>query len=589
MKGALKRILAPILCAALLAPLTLAQRESASSPAAPKNSRAPKLIVIIVVDQMRADYFERYGHQWTKGLRRLMEQGAWFRQAAYPYMNTITCAGHSTISTGSIPATHGIILNAWWDRESAKQVSCTEDPKAQTISYGASVKGGHSSFRLEVPTLADELRAQLGGKTRVVTMAIKARAAIMLAGHRADAATWFDYAAGAWVTSSLFASAPVPVVENFVKTHPVERDFGKTWARALPESAYLFDDSVTEEKPSSGWANTFPHSLAGQSEQAMGGQSEKPNGTFYRLWSESPFGDAYVAEMATATVDALRLGQGSATDYLAISFDSLDSVGHAFGPQSHEVQDVLVRLDATLGTLLAHLDRAVGPKNYVVALSADHGVAPIPERMLREGFDAGRVATTEVTARVEKSLEPFLGAGKHVAKMMYPDLYFMPGDYAKLQANPVAMRAVRDAISAVPGVWRVYRSEELLDAKGTSDLALRAAALSYFPRRSGDIIVVPKPYWILVNDAKSVPAGSATTHGTLHGYDQHVPVILLGRGIKSGEYLGAASPADIAPTLAVLCGITMAHADGRVLTEALQPVRVAEEEPRQAAATPKKP
>jgi len=173
LKQTLRKILATMVCAGLVAPSALAQRETGVRRAAQKTTNAPKLVVVLVVDQMRGDYPERYGHQWTKGLRRLLEQGARFRQAAYAYMNTITCAGHSTISTGSNPATHGIVLNAWWDRETGKQVGCTEDPRAQTISYGAPAKGGHSAFRLEVPTLADELRAQSGGKTRVVTMAVK--------------------------------------------------------------------------------------------------------------------------------------------------------------------------------------------------------------------------------------------------------------------------------------------------------------------------------------------------------------------------------------------------------------------------------
>jgi predicted AlkP superfamily pyrophosphatase or phosphodiesterase len=580
LKQALQKILVIILCAGLAATSAPAQRETRDSPAARKSSNTPKLVVVLVVDQMRGDYIERYGHQWTKGLRRLVKQGAWFRQAAYPYMNTITCAGHSTISTGSIPATHGIILNAWWDRESAKMVSCTEDPKAQTISYGAPAKGGHSAFRLEVPTLADELRAQLGGKARVVTIAVKARAAIMLAGRRADAATWYDNGSGAWVTTSAFTAVPVPFIENFVKSHPVERDFGKTWARALPESAYLFEDAGTGERPLAGWGETFPHVLRGQ--------SEKPDAQFYRLWGESPFGDDYVGEMAAAAVDSLGLGKDPGTDFLAMSFDALDSVGHAYGPQSHEVQDTLVRLDATIGKLLAHLDRAVGAENYVVAFSADHGVAPIPERMVREGIEAGRVATSEVVARVEKALEPLLGAGKHVARMTYPDLYFMPGIYAKLQADAAAMAAVKEAISGVPGVWRMYRSEELQNAKGSSDAMMRAAALSYYAGRSGDIVVVPKPYWFFVSEARSVPAGSATTHGSSHSYDQHVPLILMGQGIKSGEFLNAASPADIAPTLAFLCGITLGQADGRVLAEALQVPRAVQEDSAKPSGSAKK-
>lgn len=579
MKLALQKILVIILCAGLTAPSALAQSKAASIPTAQKNGSSPRLVVVIVVDQMRGDYPEKYGYQWTKGLRRLMERGAWFRQAAYPYMNTITCAGHSTVSTGSFPATHGIILNAWWERESGKQFSCTEDPKAQTISYGAPAKGGHSPMRLQVPTLADEMRAQSGGKTRVVTMAIKPRAAIMLAGHRSDSTTWYEASSGAWATTTAFTAAPVPFMERFMKSHPVERDAGKTWTPLLPESAYEFEDAGPGERPPAGWGDSFPHPL--------GGSHEKPDAEYYRLWGESPFADEFLGEMAEAAVNALGLGKGPGTDYLGMSFDALDSVGHAFGPHSREVQDMLVRLDATLGRLFAFFDRTVGAKNYVVALSADHGVAPIPERMMREEFDAGRIGTVEVVNRIEKALEPIWGAGKYVARMNYPDLYFLPGVYAKLLADPAAMRTVKDAISGVPGVLRMYGSEELLDARGSEDPMKRAAALSFYPGRSGDMVIVPKPYWFFVTNAATRSAGSATTHGTLYGYDQRVPVILMGPGIKSGEYLSAATPADIAPTLALLCGITLAKADGRVLSEALQLPQTAKAS--DSAIAPKKP
>ena len=579
MRQALQKFLATILCAGLVAPSALAQRKAANIPPAQKNGSSPKLVVVIVVDQMRGDYIERYGHQWTKGLRRLVKQGAWFRQAAYTYMNTITCAGHSTVSTGSIPATHGIILNAWWDRESGKQVSCTEDPKAQTISYGAPARGAHSPWRLQVPTLADELRAQSGGKARVVTMAIKPRAAIMLAGHRSDSTTWYEASSGAWATTTALTAALVPFMERFMKSHPVERDAGKTWTPLLPESAYLFEDAGPGERPPTGWGDSFPHPL--------GGSHEKPDAEYYRLWGESPFADEFLGEMAEAAVNELGLGKGPGTDYLGMSFDALDSVGHAFGPHSREVQDMLVRLDATLGRLFAFLDRTVGSENYVVALSADHGVAPVPERMVREGFDAGRVGTVEVVNRIEKALEPIWGAGKYVARMSYPDLYFLPGVYAKLLADPAAMRAVKDAISSVPGVLRMFGSEELLDARGSEDPMKRAAALSFYPGRSGDMVIEPRPYWFFVTNAATRSAGSATTHGTLYGYDQRVPVILMGPGIKRGEFLSDATPADIAPTLALLCGITLAKADGRVLSEALRLPQTAMA--ADSAAAPKKP
>ena len=539
------------LCAALLFP-------QVSAAQTPKEPARPKLVVLLVVDQMRADYVDKFRQQWTGGLGRLVERGAWFRQAAYPYWSTLTCVGHATISTGSFPATHGIIGNFWWDRETGKQVACTEDLRASSRS---SPDEGHSAARLLVRSFADELRAQASAPVRVVSFSLKARSAIMLAGHRGTAVSWFNETTGAWATSAAYGGAKENFVARYAKEHPVEADFGKVWNRALPESAYLYVDDAPGEKPPPGWTSTFPHVLKGR--------DEKPDEAFYALWERSPFADAYLGKMAQGAVDALRLGSGKGTDFLALSFSSLDLVGHQFGPFSHEVQDMLVRLDATLGALLDHLDRAVGPKNYVVALSADHGVAPIPEQVAPGELDAGRMASDEVTGRVEKALEPLLGRGRYLARFLGNDLYFAPGVYQKLLANPAAMQAVIDAILSVRGVAQVLRSEKLLERAANDDPLRRAASLSTFGGRSGDLIVLQRPYWVRMLAAQDPAGESGTDHGTAYSYDTRVPVILMGFGIRPGEYLTAATPADIAPTLAFLCGLTLSRPDGRVLAEAL--------------------
>jgi predicted AlkP superfamily pyrophosphatase or phosphodiesterase len=393
----------------------------------------------------------------------------------------------------------------------------------------------------------------------VVTFSLKARSAIMLAGHRADAVTWHDGRTGAWLTSSAYSSSPVTFVERFLKEHPVEADFGKSCSRALREDAYLFPDAGFGEKPPAEWNSTFPHILKGA--------SDKPDAAFYKLWEESPFSDAYLGQMAAAAVDALGLGKGRGTDFLGVSFTALDYVGHDFGPFSQEVQDLVFRLDATLGALLAHLDRVVGPGNYVVALTGDHGVAPIPEQMSREGLDAGWVSDTDVIERVEKALEPLLGPGRHVARMEYTDLHLLPETYQKLQDNPKAMQSVIEAILSVPGVARVLWGKALRERQPSGDPAIRAAQLSYFPGRSGELIIVPKPYWVLTRIVGGVPTTQAANHSSFYAYDQRVPVLLMGREIRRGEYFTAATPADIAPTLAFLCGITLARSDGRVLAE----------------------
>jgi predicted AlkP superfamily pyrophosphatase or phosphodiesterase len=514
---------------------------------------APRLLVLLVVDQMREDYIARFEHQWTDGLRRLLDEGARFRQAAYPFFNTVTCAGHATIGTGGVPASHGMVLNAWWDRATRQMASCTHDPAATTVVYGSGRStAGHSAHRLRMPTLADELRAQLPTPSRVVSVSLKARSAIALAGQRADAAIWFDDAAASFATSSAFADRPVPFMAQFLARQPVETDFGKVWERSLPPDAYLFEPTPEGRTMVEGWP-AFPHALRGA--------GHAPDRLFYEQWQRSPFSDEYLAGLAVAAVEALDLGRAPGTHLLGVAFSALDKLGHDLGPDSHEVQDLLVRLDRTTGRLLDELDRMVGRGRYTVALSSDHGVAPVPEQMARQGFDAGRIDLQSVVKEVERALGEILGPGRHVERLVYTDLYLTPGAAARLGSDERARHAVLAAARRTEGVWRTYWSEDLLAGRFGDDAVARAAALSQYPGRSGDIILLPRPYWL--------SSAAATTHGTGHGYDTRVPVILYGQGIRPGEYVEPVTPADIAPTLALLARVTLAQPYGRVLTEAL--------------------
>ena len=542
----------------LVAVLVVCATPGISAPK-PKQSpaAAPKLVVILVVDQMRTDYITNYGHTWTKGLHRLVNEGAWFTQAAYPYLKTVTCAGHSTISTGTYPSTHGMILNAWFDRKSGKMMNCTDDPRVQPVSYGRPMKGmGASAENLRAPTFADLMTSQGPyKKARVVSMSIKARSTITLGGKNADAVTWFETSKGLWVTSRAYALNGVPFVQRFIDQNPVERDFGKVWERSMPPENYKYADEDSHERPP-GWSTTFPHVLKGT------GQIDA---TFFEQWRDSPYADEYLGAMAIDAVETLKLGQKDRTDLLTVSFSALDAVGHDFGPRSHEVQDLLFRLDATVGRLLDMLDQKVGAKNYVVALSADHGVATIPEHLNAEGTEAGRVNGPDVQKAAEAVLQKHLGPGKYVARWTYTDLYFEKGIEEKIEANPEIEKELREAIMAIPGVGWIYCARDLAGKTNSADRMERAAALSNYPGRSGDWIVVPKENWYF-------RASDATTHGTAHWYDSHVPVIFYGFGIRAGRYDSAdATPADIAPTLAHLLGFPM-NAEGRVRSEALQPM-----------------
>src|SRR5436190_846315 len=328
-------------------------------PLAAQTSGEPKLIVILVADQMRVDYLQRYSAKFIGGLRRLIDNGAWFERAAYPYLNTITCAGHSTIGTGTFPYQHGMFLNTWFDRKTRKLTECTDDAKAKEINYAGLTGPGDSGRRIQMPSLADVVRRK--------------------GGH--------------------------------VAAHAVEAEYGHAWDRLYDPSAYQGNDDDPAERAPTGWTRTFPH--------VIGSKSGKPDAEFYGHWMRSPFSDAYLGKFAAAGADELHLGKGPHVDFLGVSFSALDLVGHAYGPDSHEVQDLLAHLDVTIGELLDHLDRTVGAGNYVLGFTADHGVAQIPE----EGHRGGRETNAETTAVIEKALVALLGPGKYVANAAYTDIY----------------------------------------------------------------------------------------------------------------------------------------------------------------------
>jgi hypothetical protein len=510
-------------------------------PQPESGDRQRPLVVVLVVDQLRTDYLERYGSHLTGGLRRIIDEGAWFRNAAYPYLNTVTCAGHTTIGTGVLPYRHGMVLNAWWDREAARTNPCTRDVEVRNIGYTGAPTGGDSARAIQAPTLAERLRGRNG---RSVSFSLKARSAIGLAGQDPTAILWFDERHG-WTTSTAFTDEPIDWIRTHIEANPLEAFRGRTWERMLPESAYLGPDAGVGERTPSGWTQEFPHVLG------------QPAESFAVHFQRSPFADEYLGRLAAHAVDTLDLGKGPAIDFLGVSFSTMDLVGHQYGPESHEVQDVLFRLDRTIGTLLEHLDARLGRDGYVLALSSDHGVSPIPEQS-----GAGRQPSSELMMAVNTALEPFFGPGKYVAHAAYTDIYFAPGVYERVRASREAMDAVLRAVRALPGMLAAYPADEVADAdaRRSEDPSKRAAALNYFRGRSGDLIVIPRENWLL--------SSAAATHGTLHAYDQRVPVMFLGPGVPAGRRDDAATPADIAPTLAALAAFPFTTPDGRALVGA---------------------
>ncbi|MDQ3171384.1 MAG: alkaline phosphatase family protein [Acidobacteriota bacterium] len=515
------------------------------APAAPQTR--PRLIVQLVIDQLHADYPSRYGAQWSKGLHRLVTEGAYFTEAAYPYAGTVTCAGHASIATGNPPAVHGMVLNTWWDRTTRARRPCTIDESVTPIGFTKNVTGRHSGRWLMAPTFVDALTAsQPPGAGRVVTMSMKARSAIGLAGHRGDAVVWFD-AVGTFATSSAYTRPEW--LASYLAAHPIEPLINVEWTRALPASSYIGDDDEVGARPPPGWTPRFPHKLS----------NGKADAAFYDRWQRSPYSDAYLADMAIAAVDALNLGRGAGVDYLGVSFSATDLVGHKFGPDSHEVQDVLIGADASIGRLLTHLDATVGAGNYVVALSADHGVGVVPESL---GTAGGRLARGAVSAIVESVLDARWGDGKYVEDEIGVDLYLTEAARVRLRGDRDAVAAIRGRAAEIPAVADLMAAEDFEKARTLDDPRLEEILLSYHPERSGDILIVLREHFIASTDAAS--------HGTYYAYDRRVPVILFGLPFKAGRYSGAASPLDIAPTWSRLTGVVLGRTYGRSLDAAVK-------------------
>lgn len=529
-------------------------------PAA-RAAQAPSLVVLIVVDQFRADYPSLYGRAWTAGLREIFTNGASFTQAAYPYGLTRTCPGHVSIATGALPSRHGLIDNAWFDPVAREFVTCTEDAAVRPIAFGgAPASEHHSAQRLLVPTLAEVLQRRSNGRGRVVSLSLKARSAIGLAGRSPSATVaWAEDRPWIWSTSTAFARQRPADVEAYVRAHPITAEQMGTWTRFRPATDYQFADQAAGEPA----AATFPHLF----DEPIRVTRDTP--PLVDAWGTTPLPDAFLQGLALHLLERRRLGQGPATDFLGVSFSSLDLIGHLYGPRSHEVQDVLLRLDALLGGLLQALDARVGRDRYVLALTSDHGVSLLPEQAFPAPPDGrragepvpGRTLLRNVAAAIEAALDKELGRGSYVEAVASTFVYFRPGVLARLTASPALTRIVETAALGARGVSRVYWAADLTAATPTTDPILTALRRSYYPGRGGDLAIVLQPNWV---------TSTGANHGSPYPDDTRVPVVLFGAGIAPGQHTTAATPLDVAPTLAALAGVSLGETDGRVLREALR-------------------
>jgi len=576
----LRRLFRRILAISLLLVLVVISSAQRRPQPDTVRSKRPRLVLLIVVDQFRYDYLDRFDDLFVaNGLRRLMREGASWTQSNYDHFPTYTAPGHGTIMTGAYPAETGIVGNDWPDRTTGKRVSSVSDTQEKLLG-GKPDDQGSSPRKLMSSTIGDELRLVTNDRSKVIGVSIKDRSAILPAGRNANAAYWFSVTSGTMVSSTYYFDQLPAWVNNFNNPRPADQYFGKKWERLLSESEYIKragpDSPTWETVTAAGDTNSFPHTVTGG--------ASTPGPAFYSAFDHSPFSNELILSFAQQAISNEQLGQDDDTDVLTVSFSGNDYVGHRYGPYSQEAMDVALRTDRQIATLLDFVQAKVGLANTLIAFTADHGVAPIPEHAGAIGLGGARIKTTDLLnalrAAIKAKYNPNVTSPDPTVDYIYKfndngvardgfmngNIYF---NYAALERDKVNAEELAQVVGmaalTVTGVARYFTRAQLLrGATSITDPIERRVLHGFYPSRSGDVVLIAEPFKYLGDTITA-------THGSAYSYDTHVPTIIMGAGVNPGRYLEPATPADIAPTLAALLRITQPpNATGRVLIEAIK-------------------
>ena len=524
----------------------------------------PKLVVVLVVDGLPNEQVQRYRDQFGQGgLRRLLDQGASFSNAHQAHGITVTAVGHAAILSGAYPYQHGIVGNNWIDPVTKQSVYCTEDTAYQYIGEATESSDGTSPNRLRVDTLGDQLRYATGNRAKVVTVSGKDRGAILLAGKSGTPYMYMDKT-GNFASTTFYMQQHPQWVQRYQATRPQDRYYGKTWKPLLADAAYATDapDDLYPATPSS--PNRFPF--------AFYSDSGAMDAEYYNRLKTSPLLDELTLDFAKAAIEGEQLGRNPAgvPDLLGVSLSAHDYVNHTYGPESKMSHDHLQRLDRMLASFLTYLDGKVGANNFMVVLTADHGFANTPEFAKTVRQDAGRVNGTKMIAALNDALSAKYGNSKLVIAQSLPNVHL---DYAAIDKLGLARADVENTaaqfLRTQQGIADVFtRTQFEAGAVGHAGTTRMGVLMqrAWNRERSGDLVVITKPYWLFGSGT------SGTSHGTPYAYDTNVPLLLSGpKWIKPGNYGQYAETVDIAPTLAHLLHVRPpAGAEGRVLTELLR-------------------
>jgi predicted AlkP superfamily pyrophosphatase or phosphodiesterase len=518
----------------------------------------PKLVVGIVIDQMRYDYLTRFSDRYSEnGFKRLLKNGFSIENAYYNYIPTYTAVGHTSIYTGTTPDNHGIISNNWYDKFLKKAIYCVDDNNYKTVGNNSDA-GKKSPFRMYTTTVTDQLHLAQNMNGKTIGIALKDRSSILPAGHTANGAYWFDGAKnGQWISSTFYMENLPKWVEDFNNSGKATDYLETPWNTLYDINTYtssIVDDNIFEGKFKGETMTSFPHDIP---------NLKAANGNF-NILKRIPAGNSFTADFTKAAIIGENLGKSEFTDFLAVSFSSTDYIGHQFGPTSKEIEDTYLRLDKDLADLLSFLDKQVGQNNYTVFLTADHAAVDIPSylqslKIPAHYFDTKKfkVAVLEITKKYFNSIELIENISNY---QIFLDKQKI--ESLGLDKNTVAEKLAEEVI-ALEGIYKAVTAKTLQTTRFTDGI-MNSLQNGYNQKFSGDVMMIPYP-------ATLTGGRTGTSHGSGYSYDAHIPLIFYGNGIKKGVSKKKYEITDIAPTIANLLKIEAPNSStGKIIDEALK-------------------
>lgn len=518
----------------------------------------PKLVVGLVIDQMRWDYLYRYSNMYgANGFKRLLKEGFSAENTIIPYAPTVTAAGHTCIYTGSVPAIHGVVANDWVERETGTSMYCATDTSVRPVGSESLWEGRMSPRNMLANTIGDELRLATNFRSKVIGIALKDRGGIFPAGHSANAAYWFDDKTGKWITSTYYTNELPTWVQRYNERRIPDSMMMNDWNLLYDKSKYIQstdDDKIYERLLESDKSRVFPHKY----QSVIGSKT-------YNTFRASPYGNTYTLDFAKEIMQNERMGQGSETDMLCISLSSTDYISHRFGPNSLETQDTYLRLDKDIADFLNYLDKTLGKNNYLLFLSADHGAGQAAGFLKENKYiNTGSLSSDAMRKNMNRFGQQKFGDSLLVKRIVDFQVYLNAKRIDSLGLN---VKEIKKEFIAY-----LKRQNEVLNAFDEEELATTILPAvvkekfmnSYYFRRSGDIQYFYKPQYI-----EGVSDG--TEHGAWYPYDSHIPCVFFGWGVKPGKTNRETSMTDIAPTIAAMLQIQMPNGCvGKVITEVVK-------------------